>query len=118
MFPIYFDEDSVTGPLVRALRARGVDVTTVREQGHRGLSDTEQLDNATALGRVLYSKNVRDFAHLHTQDSAAGRRHAGIIVVPWPHYDIGEQLRRLLKLLTARSSEEMAGAFEYLSSWD
>lgn len=117
MFPIFCDEDSMTGALVQALRSRGVAVTTVYEHGRRGLSDAEQLDYATNLGCVLYSKNVGDFARLHRQYMAAGHHHAGIVVVPWPHYAVGEQLRRLLKLLAARATEEMVDAFEYLSSW-
>ncbi len=47
--------------LIRALRARGVDVTTALEAGMIGREDREHLDYATARGRVLYSFNVGDF---------------------------------------------------------
>ena len=51
---LYMDEDSMSHSLVRALRARGVDVTTALEEGMIERGDAEHLDHATAQGRVLY----------------------------------------------------------------
>lgn len=47
--------------LVRALRARGVDVLTAWDAGRIERSDQEHLEYAAAQGRVLYSFNVGDF---------------------------------------------------------
>ena len=58
---LYLEEDSMRCALIRALRARGVDVTTALEAGMIGREDREHLDYATARGRVLYSFNVGDF---------------------------------------------------------
>lgn len=67
---LYVDEDAMDHDLVRALRARGVDVTTALEAGMIEREDSEHLDHATAQGRVLYSFNIRDFYRLHKAHSA------------------------------------------------
>jgi hypothetical protein len=78
-------------------------------------SDEEHLDFATSLNRTVFTFNTRDFAQLHTINLAAGRHHTGIIVSDQAH--IGVIVRRLLKLLNARSAAEMQDRLEYLSNW-
>lgn len=100
--------------LVEALRARGVDVLTTLEVGM-----IERMDQyATSQGRVLFSFNVRDFYRLHTTFLAQGKSHAGIILARQQHYSVGEQMRRLLKLIATKSVEEMKNQVEFLSAWD
>src|SRR5256712_7513027 len=111
------DEDSMDRALVRALRARGVDVTTALDEGMIERSDAEHLDYATAQGRVLYTFNVGDFYRLHTSYLAQGKSHAGIILVRQQRYSVGEQMRRLLKLVAAKSAEEMKDSVEFLHAW-
>jgi hypothetical protein len=41
---LYIDEDSMDRALLRALRARGVDVITALEEGMTEREDTEHLD--------------------------------------------------------------------------
>ncbi|MEZ4706341.1 MAG: DUF5615 family PIN-like protein [Caldilineaceae bacterium] len=62
---LYLDEDSQRNGLVRALRARGIDVTTAMDADLLGRLDEENLDFATAQGRVLFSFNRGDFDNLH-----------------------------------------------------
>ena len=76
---LYFDEDSMQRSLVRALRARGVDVITALDAGMIEREDAEHLDYATEQGRVLCSFNVGDFYRLHSDYLAQGKPHAGII---------------------------------------
>ena len=104
--------------LIRALRARGVDVTTAHEAGMIARPDREHLEYATSLNRVLYSFNRRDFYRLHTEFLQQGKVHAGIILARQQHYSVGEQMRRLLKLNAARSPQDMENAIEFLSAWD
>jgi len=111
------DEDSMDRALVRALRARDVDVTTDLDEGMIERSDAEHLDYATAQGRVLYTFNVGDFYRLHTSYLAQGKSHAGIILVRQQRYSVGEQMRRLLKLVAAQSAEEMKDSVEFLHAW-
>jgi len=63
---LYLDEDSMDQALVRALRARGVDVMTAHEAGMIERSDRDHLQFATAEGRVLCTFNVGDFYELHS----------------------------------------------------
>jgi hypothetical protein len=58
---LYLDEDAVDRDLVRALRARGVDVLTAQEAGLIEHDDEAHLEYATAQGRVLYGFNVGDY---------------------------------------------------------
>jgi hypothetical protein len=114
---LYIDEDAMSRALTHNLRARGVDVTTVREEGRQGGSDEAQLEFACSQGRVLYTCNIRDFYRLHGEFMAAGREHAGIILSAQQTYSIGEQVRRLLRLIKARSAESMHNSIEFLSDW-
>ena len=103
--------------LVRALRARGVDVTTALGEGMIERSDAEHLEYATAQGQVLYTFNAGDFYRLHTSSLAQGKNHAGIILARQQRYSVGEQMRRLLKLVATKSAEEMRNSVEFLSAW-
>ncbi len=114
---LYCDEDSVQHALVFALRKRGVDIVTSLEAGTTKQSDERQLDYAAAQGRVIYSFNVGDFCRLHSQWLSQNRPHAGIVVARQQHYSIGEQMRRLLRLVARVSAEEMQNRLEFLSDW-
>ena len=66
-FLLYLEEDSVNRALIRAQQARGVDVTNAFDVGQAGTTDAEQLEHATAAGRVLFSYNIGHFFSLHTR---------------------------------------------------
>jgi len=59
--------------------------------------------------------NARDFARLHTEYLATGGHHAGIIISA--QLPVSVILRRLLRLLNARSDVEMRDWLEYLGNW-
>ena len=103
--------------LVRALRARGVDVITALDAGLIERSDEVHLEYATAQGRVVYSSNVSDFHRLHTAFLAQRRSHAGIILARQQRYSTGEKTRRLLKLIASRPAEAMRNRVEFLGAW-
>jgi len=115
---LYCDEDSLRWALVVSLRKRGVDISTTLESGMNGATDEQQLEYAAAERRTLYSFNMGDFCRLHAQWIAEQRSHAGIVVARQQHYSVGEQLRRLLKLIAARTADEMRNRLEFLSDWD
>jgi hypothetical protein len=110
---LYFDEDSMDRALVSALRARGVDVLTAHEAQMIERPDEAHLAFAARRRRVLYSFNVGDCYRLHKQ----GRSHAGLILVQQQRYTVGEQLRRLVRLVATRSVREMRNHVEFLSAW-
>jgi hypothetical protein len=112
---LYLDEDAQRTALIRALRARHIDVFTATEAGNVGLLDKAQLEFATALNRTIFSFNRGHFAHLHNLFLQQGRQHAGIIVSD--QLEIGVVLRRLLKLIDSLSSEDMTNRLEFLGNW-
>jgi uncharacterized protein with PIN domain len=113
---LFIDEDSMDQRFVRALRARGVDVTTVGEIGTTSFSDEDQLILATEQQRVLYTFNVGDFCQLHNIYMAQGRTHTGIVISS-QDYSVGEQMRRVLKLMAVKSAEEMVNQLVFLSAY-
>lgn len=114
---LYIDEDAMSHSVIAGLRARDIDVTSVIEEGRQGLEDVDQLEFAIVQERVIYTCNARDFYRLHTEYLQQGKMHAGIIIITQQRYGIGEQIRRLLKLISTKSAEEMEGQAEFLSDW-
>ena len=112
---LYLDEDTISRALIKALHSRNVDVLTAKEAALIQAPDQVHLDYATSLNRTVFTFNTRDFAKLHTTYLASSRHHAGIIVSD--QLETGVIVRRLLKLLNARSTEAMQDWLEYLSSW-
>ena len=103
--------------LIHALQARGLDVQSAMTTGMLGLPDSHHLEYAAAEGRALYSGNVGDFYQLHGEYMASQRSHSGIILVHRHRYPVGEQIRRLLKLTTTLSAEELKDRLEFLGAW-
>ncbi|MBE0608929.1 MAG: DUF5615 family PIN-like protein [Dehalococcoidia bacterium] len=116
-FPLYFDDDVESRALAGSLTARGFDVLRATDAGMRGKTDAEHLAFAASVGRVLYTANRGDFLRLHAQWISERRSHARIIILTQQRYSPGEQLRRLSLLLAQRSSQEMHGRVEFLTSW-
>jgi DNA-binding transcriptional MerR regulator len=114
---LYLDEDVMDASLIDALRARGVDLETVFEAGMAGGEDHEQLTYATKERRAVYSSNIGHFCRLHAEALAGGRNHAGIVLCQQQRYSVGEQMRRLLNLIAAKTAEEMHNQLEFLSNW-
>jgi len=113
---LLIDEDAMDRRLVAALRARGIDVITVGELSTTGLSDEEQLAIATEQQRVFYTFNVGDFCQLHNLYMIEGQTHSGIIVSS-QDYSVGEQMRRVLKLMAIKSAKQMENQLIFLSSY-
>ncbi|WP_414542214.1 DUF5615 family PIN-like protein [Nostoc sp. CCY0012] len=113
---LYLDEDAESHRLLQALRVRNVDVVTVTEVGMISRNDPDQLNWALTNQRVIYTFNLKDFYRLHTLLLESGESHAGIILAQ-QGYSIGEQMRRLLKIIAAKSAEEMQNQVEFLNAW-
>ena len=113
---LYLDEDSQDQSLLRALRARQVDVTTVNETQTEGLIDEEQLRLAATQNRVLYSHNIGDFCQLHTEFLSREESHAGIAPIS-QDYSVGEQVRVIMELTGNKTAEEMVNQLEFLGKY-
>ena len=103
--------------LVQALWARGVDITTALEEGMIAKNAHLHLDYAARYGRALYTFYRGDFFRLHTQYLTQSKSHACIILSRQQNYSVGEQMRRLLKLIATKYAEEMQNQVEFLSAW-
>ncbi|MEA5551104.1 DUF5615 family PIN-like protein [Anabaena cylindrica UHCC 0172] len=114
---LYMDEDSTGRSLMLSLRNRGVDIITTLEVNRLQYSDEEQLVWAKSQNRVLYSSNIRDFYRLHTAFLNQEEPHAGMILVQQQRYSIGEIARGILRLIAAKSAEDMENQVEFLSDW-
>ena len=114
---LYFDEDAMDSDVVRALRLRGVDVITAQDSGLINSPDEQHLKYATANERVLYSFNVSDYMGLHVAHLAAGNHHAGIILAQQQRYSVGEQMRRLMRLVQMKPADAMRNTVEFLGAW-
>lgn len=68
-------------------------------------------------GRVIDSFNVGDFCRIHALWLMRHTAHAGIILSRQRQFSVGDQMRRLLKLVGTLSAEDMQNRLEFLSDW-
>lgn len=114
---LYLDEDNHDHNLAEALRRAGLETYRCGDEGMNGASDEAQLEFAALHAFVLYTSNLRDYERLHRERLAAGLSHSGIVVRPGRRWSIGEQARRIGRLWTELSAEEMVNRMESLSQW-
>jgi len=110
------DEDAQRTDLIQGLRARKIDVLTVSEANMLGQSDDSILHYAKERGRVIFTFNRGDFFRLHSEWLSRDRHHAGIIVSD--QVGTGIVIRRLLRLIDAKSASDMQDWLEFLSNWN
>ena len=106
----------MSSSVVSGLRAQGVDTLTALDAGMVQRLDEDHLWFAAQRGRTLYSFNLGDYYRIHTHWLTANAPHGGLILAQQRRYSVGEQLRRLLRLIGS-ISEEMKDRVEFLSSW-
>lgn len=114
---LYLDEDAMRRALAFGLRARNVDVLTAAEANMINRQDEDDLVMASDSQRDLFTFNVADYCALHQRWMSLQRAHAGIIVAKQQHYSIGEELRRIMRLISHRTAEEMRNRLEFISAW-
>ena len=68
--------------------------------------DEDHLTAAAAAGRALFTHNTADYCALHQKWMSAERTHAGIIVAPQQRYSVGEELRRIVRLISRCPAEK------------
>lgn len=79
--PVLLDE-MFSGVIAAQFRVRGHDVIAVVEDASlTGLADEELLAHAAGAGRALVTANIKDFEPLDRRYKAAGKTHAGIILL-------------------------------------
>ncbi len=104
----YHLDESCRLSIARALRHRGIDVTTTSEAGLLGATDEQQLDHAHTTGRMLFTHDS-DFIALHD----AQFPHAGLIYSRQQSRAMRETVRLLVLLWEMYDAEEMVNRLEY-----
>lgn len=111
---LYVDAD-ITPRLAHALRTRGYDAISAHEVGMAEAADIEHLIFAAGQGRTLLTCNARDFTPLFEDFWYAGRNHSGVVVSE--QLELGEMLRRVLKLLDTVTAQEMHNGWKNLAEF-
>jgi len=95
------------------LRLRGIDVTTVQDDGTVGGSDEDLLERAEALDRVLFSQD-QDLLRLAKAWRLEGRRFAGVIFAPQQRVTTGQLVKDLELLAKAGEMDHFENHVEFL----
>ena len=112
MTPFYFDVH-VPSPITGQLRRRGVDILTAQEDGASEMEDPELLARSTALGRVLFTQDIRFKVRAEDWQRDA-RPFAGLIFGHQLHGSIGQYVRDLELIAKATEPADWMGEIERL----
>ena len=96
---LYMDHQVPSG-ITRALRARGIDVLTAEDDGTQRLPDPQLLDRATALERVLFTRD-EDFLTEAALRQHTGRTFYGVVYAHQLRVPIGQCIKDLEFLCSA-----------------
>ena len=95
------------------LRRRGADVLTAIEDGWAERSDGDLLEHARALGRVIFTHDIR-FRALAEDWQRQGRPFAGLVFGHQLGGTIGQFVSNLELIATASDPEEWVNTVEYV----
>jgi hypothetical protein len=112
MTPLYLDVH-VPAAIAAQLRARGVDVLTSQDDGTTELADPDLLARSTALGRLLFTQDIR-FKALAEDWQRAGRNFAGLVFGHQLHGSIGQYVRDLELIAKITGPGDWIGQVEQL----
>jgi hypothetical protein len=103
----------VPQPITDQLRRRGVDVLTVIEDANAGTDDDELLDRARALGRVIFTQDIR-FKALAEDWQRQGRPFSGLLFGHQLGGTIGQFVKDLELIAKASEPVEWLNTVEHL----
>ena len=111
---LHLDADVADRRLHKALLARGHDVTrTPTTWIPARAPDREQLLEATARGRCIFTFNIRDFTVLAREYP----EHHGIILANQTQWTLSGLISALDRLLTETEAEDWTGQLRWLNDW-
>lgn len=99
--------------ITKGLRLHGVDVLTSQEDGTRQLPDSNLLDRATMLGRVLFTHDD-DLLREAAQRQQSGETFAGVIYAHLLKVSIGQCVRDLEFLAQVNEPDDFVNRVGYL----
>jgi hypothetical protein len=103
----------VSRAITVALRARGVDILTAQEDRADQFSDSDLLDRASALGRVLFSRD-RDLLAEAAERQRTGRDFPGVVYAHQIRVTIGKCINDLELIAKHSEAEDMLNRVEHL----
>jgi hypothetical protein len=112
MLQLYIDVH-VKAAITAGLRRRGIDVMTAQEDGSTRLEDTELLDRATGLQRLLFSQDD-DLLAIARARQTRGVFFAGLIYGHQLAATVGKYVLDLEVICQVLNPEDMANRIEYL----
>jgi len=110
--PLYMDVN-VRSEITRQLRARGVDVLISEEDGTREFSDSDLLDRATSLGRLLFTRDADLLAEAGMRQRS-GVTFSGVIYAHQLLVTIGQCVAELELIAKLGHRAEWVNRVEYL----
>lgn len=110
--PLYMDVH-VPQAITDQLRRRNVDVLTAIEDSTDQLPDDDLLQRASALGRVVFTQDIR-FKALAETWQREGRQFGGLLFGHQLHGTIGQFVRDLELIATASDTAEWFNIIERL----
>ncbi len=103
----------------RALSTAGHDVRAADAEGEvfDAMDDERLLEVAASEGRILVSRNVRDFPRIVGEWARAGRSRAGVIMIPpsIDHAEFGAIVAGVEALLADTDQTDWKDRFEWMS---
>jgi predicted nuclease of predicted toxin-antitoxin system len=108
----YFDVH-VRRAVADGLRLRQVDVLTAREDGSDRFSDSDLLERATTLGRILFTQDD-DLLREASERLGSGESFCGVIYAHQLNITIGECVDDLELIAKASGTHEWANSVIYL----
>ena len=112
MTPLYLDVH-VPSAIADQLRRLGVDVLTAQDDATTELDDPGLLVRSTALGRLLFTQDIR-FKALAESWQREGRSFAGLVFGHQLYGSIGQYVRDLDLIAKATDSADWHGQVEQL----
>lgn len=109
---LYMDVQ-VPAAITRGLRRRGVDALTAQEDGTARLEDPALLDRATALGRIIFTRD-RDFLAEAVRRQRAGLPFATVVYARQLRVSIGHCVEDLEIIFRSASPDETVGHIIFL----
>lgn len=109
----YYMDENVHGAITKALAKRDVNILRVQDDGYAGRSDSDVLDRATALVRVLFSQDD-DLLREATLRQRDGEGFSGLVYAHPMHVSIGQCIEDLAYLAQVGGQEDFANRVYYL----
>lgn len=111
-------DEHLSPVIAEQLRARSIEAVAVAERADlRTRADPDILESASSEGRVLVTRNIRDFIALDASWAGSGRRHGGILFVATRRFPENASLiGNLTKALAAWAESEtvLDGTYAFL----